>query len=344
MKRLSISILTLVIAVSPAMGQGAGDNVGRTRISGLAFGDAYWMAGNHDADFEGRNGFWLRRAYLTFDRDLSEELALRLRFETNSAGDFTSANKLEPFVKDLYVRWTREREQVYLGISSTPTWNVIEKIWGYRSVEKTPLDLFKMGSSRDFGVAVKGRFDADGRIRYHAMLGNGSGTRGETNAGKKVFFSLGFYPVDPLVIELYGDYEERPDEIDRTTFQGFAAVQGDWGRVGVMAARQRREVSAVETVNIDIASVFGVFQVHERAALLARYDRTFQPNSDASRISYLPMDPLSEGHLGILGVDVALTEQFHLIPNVEFVVYDREDGTPAPDTDVMVRTTFSVTF
>ena len=67
------------------------------RVSGYAFGDYYWMAENHNQNFEGRNGFWIRRAYLTFDKYLNDAIDMRLRFEMNSAGDFTTKKKTDSF-------------------------------------------------------------------------------------------------------------------------------------------------------------------------------------------------------------------------------------------------------
>ncbi len=120
------------------------------KISGLVFGDYYWVASNHNNSLEDSNGFWLRRMYLTFDKPLTKTIDTRLRFEMNSAGDFSTKSKLDPFVKDAYVRWKFSKlHQAYIGLSSTPTWNVVEGFWGYRSIEKTILDLQKFGNSRD---------------------------------------------------------------------------------------------------------------------------------------------------------------------------------------------------
>lgn len=340
--RCSSAMALVAIVASPLMGQVPAEPP-RTTISGLAFGDAYWMAASHDDEVENANGFWFRRIYLTFDHKMSESLDVRLRFETSSPGDFESASKLEPFVKDAYVRWKRGRQSVYLGISGTPIWGLVEKVWGYRSVEKTPLDLQRLGSSRDFGVALKGQFDGSGKVKYHAMLGTGSGTKGETNQGKKGQVSIGFYPTKHFTLEIYGDYEDRPDQTDRSTFQAFAVWQGERGRVGLQAARQRREVED-DTLYLDLMSVFGVLQTHPRAAFLARYDRMFDPNPDAGKISYLPMDPLAKSNLLLAGVDFQLHDQFHLIPNVEYVFYDDVDDGATPDDDLAIRLTFYATF
>jgi hypothetical protein len=343
-RRWSITLIALALMAQPVLGQEDSDLLKQTKISGLVIGDAYWMASHHNSDIEDHNGFWFRRIYLTVDHTLNPTWDLRVRFEHNSPGDFESSDKLDPFLKDAYVRWKRSGHSLYLGISGTPIWGVVEPFWGYRSVEKTVLDLQKLGSSRDFGVAFKGRFDEAGKVRYHAMFGTGSGTKGETNKGKKGQLSIGFYPTKSWLIELYGDYEDRPDDTDRAVFQVFTGWQSEQGRVGLQVVRQHRKIEDAESLDLDVVSVFGVWNASPRTAVLARYDRMFDPNPDAAKIAYLPMDPTAKSNLAIFGVDLALHEQVHLIPNAEIVFYDDVDDGPTPDTDVAIRTTLFVTF
>lgn len=316
----------------------------QTTLSGLAFGDVYAMAANHDTTFEGANGLWARRVYFTADHRLGDALDFRLRFEMNSPGDFTSAANLEPFVKDLWVRWSIGAHRLSLGIAPTPTWDAtIEKTWGYRDVEKTPLDLQKFGPSRDFGVLAQGRLDRRGKVRYHAMVANGAGTKAETNEGKKAYLALDFYPLTGLLIEVYGDYEDRPGDTDRATVQGFAAYRGQWGRVGIQWARQHRQGGGTGDLDLDLGSAFVVIRASDRVAFLGRFDRMFDPNPDAGKIDYLPMVATVRSNLVLAGIDIALHQRFHLIPNLEAVVYDSDVG-PAPDADVMLRVTYSITF
>ena len=308
------------------------------KFSGYMFGDYYWVAGNHNPDIEGRNGFWFRRIYFTFDQKLADHLSVRLRFEMASPGNFTSASKIEPFVKDAYLKYTFGRHRLVVGLSPTPTWEVIEKHWGYRSVEKTPLDLQKFGSSRDLGIALLGSLDKNGKIRYHVMIANGSGTKGETNEGKKFLASLGFYPTKSVFIEIYGDYDDRPGETDRYTLQGFIGLKGSWGRFGVHYAHQTRQVEGGDDLELDLASVFGVLKIAEKTFVFARYDRMFDPNPDGAKISYIPFDPAAKSNFLVAGFDFHVAERVQVMPNIEVVFYDNVDGDK-PDTDVIPRLT-----
>ena len=213
------------LAAAPATSAGRKPWYEKVEISGLLFGDAYAVVDHHDPDIDGQWGFWLRRGYLTVDFALAKAWSARFRLEVNSPGDFESSAKMTPFVKDAWVAWKDKGHELYLGISPSPTFERVEGFWGYRAVEKTPLDLYRIGSSRDFGVAYKGKM-ADGKLVTHAMLGNGAGEGGETNEGKKGMLSVAFLPTKQLVVELYADAEDRPDSTDRTTFHGFAGFKG----------------------------------------------------------------------------------------------------------------------
>jgi hypothetical protein len=208
----------------------------KVEIGGLPFGDAYAVVTHHDPDVDGQWGFWLRRGYLTFDVDVAKAWSTRLRLEVNSPGDFESGAKMTPFA---YVAWTGSNNELFFGISPSPPFELVEGSWGYRAVEKTPLHLYRLGSSRDFGVAWK-RKAAGGKLSWHAMLGNGAGEGGETNDGTKAMLSVAYRPTKELVVEAYADTEDRPDSTDRSTFHAFAGYKGTRSRYGVGCATQRR--------------------------------------------------------------------------------------------------------
>jgi len=280
-------------AVVPTPAQDTPKSDPGIKISGLAFGDFYWMAGSHDESLKDQNGFWFRRLYLTFDKAMTERLDMRLRFEMNSAGNFTSDNRLEPFTKDAWVRWKfTDQHQAYLGLSPTPTMNVVDEIWTYRFLEKSLLDLQRIGATRDLGVAFRGSLGSERKVRYHFMFGNGSSTRGETNREKGALASLGFYPNDSWVLEFYGDYDNQPLQADRNTYSAFLAYKRDWGRLAIQYAHQKRK--GASPVDLDLMSFFGFVHLAPNLTLIGRYDRMFDPNPEGPLIPYLPIDPTAK--------------------------------------------------
>ena len=315
----------------------------RTKVSGLVFGDAYAVFENHDPAVEDQTGFWIRRGYLTLDGTIADAWSTRLRFEFNSPGDFKTNSKLNPFVKDAYLAWKSGGKELYLGLSPSPTFDVIENFWGYRALEKTPVDLYRIGSSRDFGVSFKGRALGD-KAAYHAMFGNGAGDGAETNEGKKAMLSLSLRPTDALVFEIYGDFEDRPDSTDRTTYQAFAGWKGARSRYGLQYAWQDRDATTGPGESVSVASLFGIWDVSGQSSLIARYDRSFEGYPDADKIPYLPIANGTKFDLAILGWDYRLRRQISLMPNVEYVLYRDTHGVPAPDDDLYGKLTLYYQF
>lgn len=315
----------------------------KMKVSGYIFGDAYAVIDHHlPAAKNVDGGFWLRRAYLTADYTFNSSFSSRLRFEMNSPGDFTSSGSITPFVKDAYLQYKRGNTAVIAGISPPPTFEVIESHWGYRAVEKTPVDLQRLQGSRDFGLAVKGS-GAAGKFKYHAMLANGGNTPQENNDGQATYLSLGFYPTGNFFFEVYGDHEDRSADEERDTYQGFAGFQGAWGRAGAQYTKQTRSQPGKADIDIALASGFAVFKLNPKLNLLARYDHVMDPNPGASGIAYLPMVNNAESQLAILGLDWTIGPKINLIPNIEHVTYKAVSGAD-PDDDTLARVTLYFTF
>lgn len=313
------------------------------KISGYVIGDANAVLSNHDPVVDDQTNFWIRRAYLSFDSKMSDTWSSRLRFEANSPGDYRTSSKLNPFVKDAYLAWKDSGKELYLGISPSPTWEFVEGFWGYRSVEKTALDLYRMGSSRDFGVAYKGK-GFDNKIAYHVMLGNGAGEASETNDGKKAMVSVGFMPNSALSFELYADHEDRPASTDRTAVRAFAGWRGQSSRIGFEYGWQDRDAATGPGEDVAVASLFGVWRLSEKSSLITRWDRSFDGFSDADKIPYVPIAKNMEFDLAILGWDYKLHKQISLIPNLEYISYRDTNGVSAPDDDLYAKITLYYQF
>ena len=203
------------------------------KLSGLMFGDYYYAIKNHDAAVKNNNGFWFRRIYLTYDGTLTDKIAMRFRLEMNSPGDFKTSTTLIPFVKDAYLAAKIGKHTLMLGLIGTPLYDNLDEYWGYRPMEKTPIDLFKFGNSRDFGLGLKGALDAKNKLTYTVVVGNGAGTKSETDHGKAVYGRLNFQPTPALFLELYADYTNTGNDTSVNILQAFAGVKGNWGRSGL---------------------------------------------------------------------------------------------------------------
>ncbi|MCH8125095.1 hypothetical protein IIC38_03925 [candidate division KSB1 bacterium] len=331
------AILLLLLGTSSLFAQ-------NHKFSGLVYADAYWVAANHNSNYENQNGFWFRRIYFTYDNQLSDAFSTRLRFEMNSPGDFSTKSKLNPFVKDAYLKWNLGQHDIYVGISTSPTFAFLESVWGYRSVEKTLADLHKFGSSRDTGIAFKGSLDQNKRFQYHAMLANGNGTSSETNKEKKIMLAFAIELVKNLFVEGYSDWNGMPDGKDRYTKQGFIAYKTSTFRIGAQFLHQtRKQGDGLDSQKIRWGSVFTAAKLGEKVWGFARVDRGFDPNPSGESLSYLPFSDQAKSKLIIAGLDFSVEENVHIMPNFELVNYDVDEGE-APSTDFIPRLTFYYTW
>lgn len=341
MKRLClvwVAVMAVTVLCGTAQAQGT--------FKGLMFGDYYYVAGNSNQDLESRNGLWFRRVYFTFNSQLTDNLKMRLRFEMDSPGNFTSKNKMVPVVKDAWLSYSFGDHSLMGGVISPPTFGkTIEDFWGYRALEKTPLDLFKMRSSRDHGVALDGRLDPS--VSYTLMFGQGSSNGGVTDNGKLLYGALTFEPLEGMVLEVYGDYETEVNDVSSYVYQGFAGYQGNWGRFGLHYAN--KHVSAPEEGwDFGIFSGFAVFTAGNGVDIIARYDKTMGDGWEAgfkgSGLSYIPMADYVKTNLIIAGVSFEILNDFWLIPNVKYAFYDEPEFGDTPDADIYVNLTFFLKF
>ncbi len=302
------------------------------KLSGLMFGDYYYALQNHDAAVKNNNGFWFRRIYLTYDNTLTEKISMRFRLEMNSPGDFKTSTTLVPFVKDAYLTAKIGKHTLMLGLIGTPLYDNIEDFWGYRPMEKTPIDLFKFGNSRDLGIGLKGNLNSKKTLTYALVFGNGSYTKSETDHGKAVYGRLNFQPTPALFFELYADYINTGNDSSVNILQAFAGVKGNWGRSGLnFGVRNARQAG----VNSDMkfVSLFGVFKISPRLDVVGRYDRLLDPNPNGSKIDYIPMANGSKANVLLAGLGWSLNDNVKIIPNVKYVFYDTPEVGAKPTAD-----------
>ncbi len=316
-------------------------------IKGYMINEYYSVLSHHDEEIEGRHGFWFRRIYFTYNNKLTDNIKMRLRFEMNSPGDFVSSTTLNALVKDAYLNFKLSGQDVKVGIISPPTFDNIERVWGYRILEKTPLDLYRLRSSRDFGIALKGNLNSQKTISYEAMFGNGSSNKAEIDKGKIFYGQLGFKPLEGLYLEAYGDYETKSDNKTYYVYQGFISYTGSWGRVGIQYSKKhfKQEIEGDEDMEYDykIFSAFAVIKAADDLELIVRYDRAFgdgfENSFQGSKISYIPFADNAVSNLFIGAVSWNATKNVWLIPNIKYVFYGEPDEGDKPSEDIYANLT-----
>lgn len=306
-------------------------------VRDTGFADFHNTAVDGSQDFQ---GFILRRAAINYDKDISEKFSARFRLEADSKSN-SSNGKIGVFVKDAYLKWKNifEGSDLILGIQPTTSFEVAEKYWGYRSLEKTIQDLRGFVQSRDFGVALRGKISETANINYAVMIGNNNGNNPETDKYKRYYFAVDLKPGENFIVALTADFKsahsiDDPEKSGNTlahnsmlgsVFIGYNQVQ--MFCIGLETAMQLNQNSnqyydegniLVDDVKALGISVFGTYHFSETFAGLLRYDYF-----DA----YLDEKPLassdSRNYL-IAGIDYKADKNVSIIPNVIFESYESD--------------------
>ena len=92
--------------------------------------------------FEYNNtAFEINRVYFQYTDNLSDDLFLKIRYDVERES-LNKDGKLETYLKNVYVDWKiKDLGKVSLGLIGTNSYDIQEENWGYRFIEKSPLDF-----------------------------------------------------------------------------------------------------------------------------------------------------------------------------------------------------------
>jgi len=206
------------------------------RLWGYVFGD-YYVKGHSDSLNRGgnnqytgipknRNAFAFRRLYLGYDYNITSKFSAELLLaaednfpafnpptatNTAASGDELLNNKETFFIKLANVRWKNiwNGTDLIVGEQVTPAFPLItEKIWAYRSIERTISDI-RRTPSYDMGAGLQGTFDPKTKnFGYDLLVANGTSDKPASNSFKWFYGDVYAWFLDKkLVIDLYADYQ-----------------------------------------------------------------------------------------------------------------------------------------
>src|SRR4051794_29380973 len=209
-----------------------GPNSGR--LWGYAFGDYYYKghadtlnrggSNQYTGIPQGRNAFQFRRIYLGYDYNITKKFSVELLLaaednfaagnppsSTSPSGDELINNKLAFYIKlaNLRVKNIWNGTDLVVGQQSTPAFPLTsERVWAYRSIERTLTDI-RRTPSYDFGAGLQGFFDPKTKnFGYDVLIANGSSAKPEGDLFKWLYGDIYVYLFNKHVIaDLYADYE-----------------------------------------------------------------------------------------------------------------------------------------
>ena len=361
------------------------------RIWGNAFGDFAYKSHSDSLARGGANqytgvpqsktAFSFRRIYLGYDYNITKKFSVELLLAaednfnqtspngTNTtSGDLLTNNKYAFYIKLANLRWKNifKGTDLVVGQVSTPAFSLLsEKLWSYRSIERTISDI-RRTPSFDMGATLQGRFDSKGNYGYNVMVGNGTQAKPENDKFKWIYGDVYAMFLDKkLVFDLYADYL-RLNRVDgfhhsRNMVKGFASYNTSAFTIGLEAFvnKGNKDVVGIRTIGKDTldASAKGISAyvhgniVKGKLRYFVRYDH-YNPDSKYDNSTYSKYtgftsnyEPSNKENFFTAGLDFMPAKNVHFMPNIWYSQYiANQAGASNTDHDLVYRVTFYYIF
>ena len=375
------------------------------RLWGLAFGDFYYDA-HSDAGGRGsetnyggvptyRNSFQFRRLYLGYDYDISKKFTavVLLASEPNAStsvsgttsiqnGDNLVDNKMAFYLKYAYIKindiWPGT--SLLLGEQPVNTWALTtETVSAHRWVERTIVDMHKLGNSFDVGAGLQGTFDPTTKnFGYNFIIGNNE----QAVLPSAATANTGFYKIfygdiwaklldQHIYLDAYGDYVKTAPATaaiggqSHNMFKGIAAYSVPVFTIGVEAFTDNitNGVTAVSgttktptnatATGVSIFTYGAIYK--DKVGFFARFD-TYNPDHDFNQAytytvntNLSSYNPYQKEKFYNAGIDFTPAPSVHLAPNIWLMDFNDQrapgsTGYLANDHTLVYRLTFYYTF
>lgn len=367
------------------------------RLWGYAFGDLYYKA-HSDSLVRGgsnqysgvpknRTAFAFRRIYLGYDYNITKKFSAEILLAaednftqtslagaTTTSGDLLTNNKLTFYIKLANIRWKNiwKGTDLVVGQVATPAFPLLsEKIWGYRSIERTISDI-RRTPSYDLGATLQGVFDSKGNYGYNLMVGNGTSAKPESD-NFKWFYGDVFakFINQKLILDIYADYERlnwtSTWHHSRNMLKGYVAYTTPkitFGAEGFVNYLKNDDADtkiiggANDTVSVAAKGISlyvrGVI-VKDKVGFFARFD-SYNPDNKIDNNTYKKFagstgnynDPTTKEKFITAGLDFTPAKNVHFMPNIWYNQYRSQlantTGSLHSDYDLVYRASFFFTF
>ena len=329
----------------------------KTHADSLSRGKTQYAGKSYPKNFD---AFAFRRIYLGYDYNISEHFSAEFLL-THESDVVDPSGDRSMYIKAANIRWKNiiPNNDLVIGQMATPLFALMsDKVWGYRSVEKTVADMRGFGSSNDVGIAWQGKIDSKGTLGYNFMISNGTAQKLETDKYKKFWGEVYTKLLDQkLILDIAGDYEPLNGTQSKTTIKGLAAYQTNPVTIGVEVVSQTQKAYAVDSVagtNVNANIVpfgFSVWVhgniIQNKLGYFARYD-TYNPDTKFNVVTLYPKaKPYSANkyteNFITAGLDYTPVKNIHLEPNLWIDTYksklENVSGKAKSDYDMTARLT-----
>lgn len=322
------------------------------KISGYVFTDYFYKVQGDSSGSSGEyapykkdyQAFDIRRAVLSYEHSLSQKFTAGISLE--GGNKYLNSGRFTVILKTAYIEWKDifEGSNLLVGYFATPAfvWGISEKMWAYRSVEKTISDFRGLTTAVDIGIGLRGNFDKKKNYGYFVMIGNGTGTRPENNKYKNYFASVNAKLFENLNVEAYTEFEPAAEDKNKLTVKGVMAYQKPDFTIGTEGVNQVRKRSGYNNADMNPFAIS--FYAH---GTLIKDKKTKAPKLNAfARFDMYDPDMKQDStgfkeNFVTAGLDYMPIPSVHIMPNIWINSYkDKSSASLVKDSDIVARLTF----
>ena len=218
--------------------------------------------------------FEINRVYFQYTDDLADDLFLKIRYDVTRDG-VDADGKFVAYLKNAYVDWScKNGGLLSLGLVGTNSYGTQENTWGYRFIEKSPLDKYQFTNTADLGIGYSHSF---GNFNINAQILNGEGYKSEHSHDNMATYLRVLYGESSLNkndgynigLVMTSSEGNSDDNLDDTNLMG---LFGGWAsnklRLGL-------EYNQYETTDTEILmAVYANYSISETLDMFVRNDMT----------------------------------------------------------------------
>ncbi len=294
MKKL-ISVLLIII---PFLGfsQNTSQEITKDKES-YVFGQIYadFQYGLKDT-YKPQAAFRFNQGIIGYKHTFSEKLSGIIMYDVTRTTHFyeitdTAGNKLDysyfegskytAYLKMAEIKWKiNEFFTFRVGqLLSTQYLTFQDKFWGFRYIDVTMQEKFRMGMPADFGAQLDFQFKK--KFLNQFSIVNGEGPFRYQDMNSKFLFSnnIQFNPIEKLTLKLYVDYAPVSDTSagmsDKSVISGFVGYKTKKYRLGA-EYNFVSNYAFIDGNDYSGFSLYGSFSLNEKIAILGRYDHLYR--------------------------------------------------------------------
>lgn len=272
---------------------------------------------------DGYNEFSIKRLYLTYEMKIIDDIKIKV---TTDIIEPKKDNAWFSYQKYAYLNWKTTMGDLVFGLQGMNVFNIAEKTWGYRFIEKSPMDEHKFASSADMGLGFKKTL-AD-KVHLHLTVTNGGGYKKAEQDKYKKFAAQAVYGVMDLwkssgynagavwTTEAY-NYGFTDSTKGSVKNKSVIALFGGFAQGALrLGGEFDRFIDNGKTVTKQIVAVYGNYQVAKHVSFYGRYE-IYDPDTEINK----------DGEtLIITGLNVSPTKGFNIAPNLRYCVPESGDA------------------